>query len=96
MLLALLIVEIAWLRGWLRNSPRIAGATEPELAKQANYASANSISITFSHPLEERGIQLVILAEDPTTPEVIEGVECHQLLKRPRPTPISRSIPHSS
>jgi hypothetical protein len=92
--LALLIGEIVWLRGWLRNSRRVArvteaqpaGASQPSdltSAEQANYASANSVSITFSDPVVEQGIQLVILDSDPTTPEVIEGVECHQLMRRP-------------
>src|SRR5678816_2056853 len=94
LLLALLIGEVVWLRGWLRNSQRVAGVTDAEpggaarpsdlpAAGQANYASANSISITFSNPLVEQGIQLVILDSDPTTPEVMGGLECHQLLPRP-------------
>src|SRR5688572_25138240 len=88
LLLALLIVEIAWLSGWFRNSARVAGVTEAQpagaslpsdltTAGQANYASANSISITFSNPVVEQGIQLVVLDSDPTTPEIIGGVECH-------------------
>ena len=93
-MLALLMVEIAWLSGWLRNSSRGPGVTEAQPAEaslppgsttagQANYASANSISIIFSNPLVERGIQLVVLDSDPTTPAVIEGMECHQLMERP-------------
>jgi hypothetical protein len=94
LLLVLLIVVIAWLSGWLRNAPHVAGVAESPPAEasppsdlitagQANYASANSISITFSHPVVEQGIQLVVLDSDPTTPEAIEGVECHQLMRRP-------------
>jgi hypothetical protein len=92
LLLALLLGEIAWVRGWLRNSRPAVTETQPAgaspspgltTAEQADYASANSISITFSNPLVEQGIQLVILDSDPTRPEVIEGVECHQLMRRP-------------
>jgi hypothetical protein len=95
LLLVLLIGEIVWLSGWLRNSSRVTGVTESEPAEvsrpsdvtnagSTNYASANSISITFSNPVVEQGIQLLVLDSDPTTPQVIEGVECHQLLlKRP-------------
>jgi hypothetical protein len=89
----LLICEIAWLRVWLRNSPRSQEVTEvqagnsslpssPATAGQANDAGGDSVSIIFSNPMVERGIQLVVLDSDPTTPEVIEGVECHQLMRR--------------
>ena len=94
LLLALLMVEIAWLRGWFRDSPRVAGVTEAQSAEASlpsdvtaaqpgNYASANSVSMIFSNPVMERGIQLVVLDSDPTTSEMIGGVECHQLMERP-------------
>ena len=94
LLLVLLIGEIVWLRGWLRDSPRAVSVEEAERtgaplpsdlppAKPGSYASVNSISIIFSSPVVERGIQLVVLDSDPTAPAVIEGVECHRLMERP-------------
>src|SRR5678816_984733 len=92
LLMVLLMGGMAGLLVWLRHSSRPGvtrteptGASRPpnSSAGQANYASANSISITFRNPLVEQGIQLVVLASDPTTPEIIEGVECHQLMRRP-------------
>jgi len=94
LLLVLLIGEIVWLSGWLRNSPRVVAVREAEPASasqpsdltaagQTNYAGANSISIIFINPVVERGIQLVVLDTDLTTPEVIDGVQCHQLMIRP-------------
>src|SRR6185436_1427777 len=80
LLLALLIGEVATVRVFLRNFRSDTGSTT---AGPADDASADSISISFSNPVVEQGIQLVILAEDPTTAAVIEGVECHQLRSRP-------------
>src|SRR6185503_9594589 len=81
LLLVFLVVEIIWVRSWLQRQRATGAAAAPSVqallpsgptaAGQGNYAGADSISITFSHPVVEQGIQLLILPEDLTTPAVI-------------------------
>src|SRR5882672_7560678 len=80
--LATTIAEIAWLRVWLQKHPRTVRVTEEQPAGAApaagsatvrpgDNAGANSVSITLNKSVVEDGIQLLVLAGDPTTPEVI-------------------------
>src|SRR5436190_21008354 len=87
LLLALIILFDIWLvRSSLRNHPDAAGATEVQrygatTAGNAEYALADSISIILSNPVMERGIRLLPTADGVTTPDAVEGVECHKLME---------------
>ena len=92
LLLAVLLLEIVWVRSWLqrRRATEATGAPAAKALRStgltsvgtADYGRADVISIVLSNPVVEQGIKLVASSDDVTTPEIVEGVECHRLPER--------------